>query len=373
MTKRSKLFCSLLLVVLTGLMYGCGGGGGTAVTATPPSGKLAQGPVSGAVVFADRQVGGTRFVLDADEVRTTTDANGNYRLPSAPNYAFVLVSRGGTDILTGQDAIQMLAQDGSVNMTVLTTLLTLDSTGTTKLSEKLQALQPSKAPLDFDVSTASTPAMLLLTKSVETAVQSITAAIRTKAAAALPALTITDQQIAYIQFRALQQIALGFSVTLENLATPAGLRNALETAIAAGITEINKDAINADLTPPASGNISIDVTAAASIADDAVTAAATVLGTTLSSIVALPVSTVKSEIELANADPLSFKAAFATASASTFTKISSLVTTSASTPSPYGPTGITILFINNLPGTITGSAGTGGSGGGPGTGFKPVL
>ena len=368
MITRSKLLRSLLLVTLTSLVFGCGGGGGSAGSATPPSGKLAQGPVKGAIVFADRVVGGTRFAKDADEVWTTTDDNGNYKLPSVPNYTYVLVSKGGTDTLTGQDAIQLIAQPGAVNITVLTTLLTLDPTCTTKLSEKLQAMQPSKAPLDFDVSTASTPAMLLLIKSVETAVQSITAAVKSNAAAT--GRTISDQQIADIQFRALQQIASGFSTTTQPLASPAGLRNALETAITSGINLINSDA----LTPPNTGNISIAVTAAASIADNAVTAATTILGTTLGSTVALPVTSIQSEIALANANPVAFKAAFAAAiSASNpmFALVSSQVITSASTPSPYNPANIQIIFAA-IPSTITGSAGTGGSGGGTGVGSKPV-
>ncbi|MBL0225424.1 MAG: hypothetical protein IPQ16_07550 [Geobacteraceae bacterium] len=366
MTRRSTLLHSLLLVVLTGLLAGCGGSAGTAAAPAVQSGKLAQGPVSGAVVFADRIVG-TRgnFVWDTDEIKDVTDADGNYKLPSVPNYDYVLVSKGGTDTLTGLPAIQLLAQPGSINITILTTLLTLDSSKTTKLSEKLQALQPVKAPLDFDVSKDATPATLLLVKSVEIAVQSITDTVISKAVKA--GYTITDQQIADVQFRALEQIALGFAGTTENLATPAGLRNALEAALAEGIKKINADAA------ANKSNLVIDLTAAPSIADNAVDAAATVLGTTLTSTVPLSASTVQSEIDLANASAGTFAATFAKALDAlvnpTMAKISSLITTSASTPSPYGPANIFIVFVNTIPGTITGSAGTGGSGGGTGGGF----
>jgi hypothetical protein len=359
MTIRSKQLHSLLLVALTAILYGCGGGGSSSVgsvVAAPPSGKLAQGPVRGAVVFADRAVGGTRFVKDADEISAITDANGNYRLPSVPNYSYVLVSKGGVDTLTGKPAIQMLAQPGSVNITILTTLLTLDSTGTTKLSEKLQALQPTKAPLDFDISTASTPATLLLAKSVEVAVESISTTVVTNATA--KGYTISDQQLADIQFQALQQIARGFSTTTANLATPAGLNLALTAAVKAGITEINKAA-----------NIEISSAAAASIADNAVLAAATILATTPSSTVAMSVSSVQSEVALASASPATFTAAFSNAASAIFAAVSSLTTTSASTPFPYGPADIVVFYINTFPGVLTGSAGTGSSGGGTGVGF----
>ena len=212
--------------------------------------------------------------------------------------------------------------------------------------------------------------MLLLIKSVEIAVQSITTTVNSNAAKS--GYSISDQQIADIQFRALEQIALGFAAnTTDNLAAPAGLRNALEAAITEGIKKINADAsgiIN-------KGNVLIDPAAAVSIVDNAVGAAATVLDTTLSSTVPLSASVVQSETALAGASPV-YAATFAKALdllSPAIVKISSLITTSASTPSPYGPANIFIVFVNTIPGTITGSAGTGGSGGGTGGGFKPLL
>ena len=364
MITRSTLLSSLLLMALSGLISDCGGSTSGSTTTALTSSKLAQGPVSGAVVFADRVDGGVLLAKDADEVWTTTDASGNFKQPATPPYKYMLVSQGGTDTLTGLPAIQMLAQPGSANITILTTLLSLDLSNSVKLSVKLQALQPQKAALDFDVSTASTPAMLLLVKSVETAVQSITSAVKSRAGAS--GFTITDQQMTDIQFRALQQIALGFADTAENLATPAGLKTALAAAVASGIVEINKYNLN----------ISFDTHAAAFIAENAVSAACIILKTSSSSTAALSVAAIQSEIDLAHADPVIFKAAFAeaiSASNPTFAKVSSLVVTSASTPSPFGPPNIFIVFVNTIPGVITGSAGTGSTGGGTGGGFKPVL
>jgi hypothetical protein len=361
MITRSKLLCSLLLVALTGLMYGCGGGGSTA-SSTPPSGKLVKGPVEGAIVFADR-IGtdnSPNLVRDSDEVWAQTDANGKFTLPSVPNYKYVLVSQGGKDTLpsprTQQNAILMLAPAGSANITLLTTLVALDTTGT--VYKNLQALQsaPLTAALDFDVSTASTPATLLLMKSVEFAVQSITYAVTQKAGSTY---TISEQQIAIIQFQALQQIALEFAKSTSNLGTPAGLKAALTTAVAAGLTEINKAA-----------NIEINLSAASSIADNAV-AQASALNSTEFSGSALNVSSVLIEKNLASA--VLFSSTFQSALSATFAAIGSMTATTGSTPSPYGPSNIFINTIVLPPGIITGSVGTGSGGGGTGVAGKPVL
>jgi hypothetical protein len=362
MITRSKLLCSLLLVALTGLMYGCGGGGST-VASTPPSGKLVKGPVEGAIVFADR-IGidnSPNLIRDSDEVWAQTDANGKFTLPSVPNYRYVLVSQGGKDTLpsprTQQNAILMLAPAGSANITILTTLVALDTTGT--VYKNLQALQsaPLTAALDFDVSTASTPATLLLMKSVEFAVQSITSTVTSKAA--LSGFTISNQQIALIQCQALQQIALEFAKTTSNLGTTTGLKAALTTAVAAGLTEINKAV-----------NIEINLSAAPSIADTAVTEAMT-LDPTLFSGSALNVSSVLIEKNLAS--PALFSSSFAAAINTTFAAISSLTATSGNTPDPMGPTGIFVNTVILPVGIITGSAGTGSGGGGTGVAGKPVL
>lgn len=355
MITRSKRLYSLLLVACTGLVFGCGGGGGGGggiPAAQVVSGNLVGGPIKGAVVFADRIGGSTRFVLDGDEIHSfVTDGNGHYTLSSVPNYKYVLVSRGGQDTLTGQDSIQMLAQPGSANITILTTLVTLDTTQT--LYKKLQALQPKKAPIDFNISKTATPATLLLAKSVETAVQAIT-----KAATSNPAAVISAQQIADIQFQAFQQIALSLAATSEKLAAPAGLNRALQTGVDNAIAEINKAA-----------NIKIDPAAAVVIADNSVASASTVLSVAASSETELSVSTVQSEIALAASNP-SYATTFSNAISTTSAAIVSFVNTLfSSTPSPYAPPTIVIVVVNTDPGVITGGGGVGGGGGGTGGGF----
>src|SRR6266567_4576965 len=116
--------------------------------ANGPSGRLTQGPVGGAVIFADEVSSGTRFVRDDGEIQTTTDATtGIFTLPSEPGYAYILVSVGGTDQLTNQPAMQLIAPSGSANVTPLTTLVALDTTGLVKA--KIEALGTS---FDVDIS-----------------------------------------------------------------------------------------------------------------------------------------------------------------------------------------------------------------------------
>lgn len=348
MNIKSKILSALAITALTCFTYGCGGGG-SATTSSPPSGKLVQGPVSGATVFADRVVGGTKFVLDADEVRVTTDVNGRYVLPSTPSYNYVLVSKGGTDTLSGQPAIQLLAQPGSANITVLTTLVTLDTTNT--LYKKIQAMQPVTAPIDFDVSTSSTPATLLMMKSVEIAVQSITSAITSKTSG-----TISDAQLADIQMQAMQQIALAFAGTTESLITQTGLKNALTAGVGNAITEINKAA-----------NIDVQASAAADISNNAVTTAQS-----LNPILADSTLSISAAVPEANlASRLFFETTISSALSASNPLWQNLLTstTSASTPFPYVRPDIVINLINRIDGVITGTTGgTGGTGGGTGVG-----
>src|SRR5262245_39761408 len=90
------------------LTCGCMGGGEVAPpgssTGTGASGKVVQGAVSGATVFADRIVanGLGDTVLDSSEssYTTVTDSTGHFTLPAVPSYSYVIVSRGGTDTLS---------------------------------------------------------------------------------------------------------------------------------------------------------------------------------------------------------------------------------------------------------------------------------
>jgi hypothetical protein len=280
MITKAKLLGLLVPVALTGLIYGCGssgsGGGGILAavdTSSVRNGSVVQGPVVGATVFADnvKAGSGTRFVKDVGEMVATIDpVTGKYTLPSMPSYNFILVSTGGTDTITTQRALLLLAPAGCTNITPLTTLVALDTTK--KIEKKLEALNGGRK-YDSNVSTNATPAILLLIKSAETAVKSVSDTI----VAAQP--TISDDSRDYIQAQIWQQIAKEFAATAQDLSTPSGVNAALTVAMTGAITDIlakNSDFITA-----------FNTTSAKTISDNAVGAAATSLGTTLASTVPL--------------------------------------------------------------------------------------
>jgi len=148
MITLQRRICFLLLSLLTVVVYGCGGGGSASTpnTTSVQTGSVVQGPVRGATVFADNVAAGTRFVQDAGEISAPTDSTGGFFLPSFPSYDFVLVSMGGTDSITGQPALLLLAPAGSANISPLTTLVALDTTKA--IQAKLEALMegPSLIP-----------------------------------------------------------------------------------------------------------------------------------------------------------------------------------------------------------------------------------
>jgi len=108
------------------------GGGGT-TTPTSTSGRLVDGPVSGAVVFLDvngdgafQDGGDNDGIPEAGEVGEPvayTDGNGYYTISGAGNYAIIAL-KGGTDIVTGQTInFDMKAPPGSTVVSPLTTLV----------------------------------------------------------------------------------------------------------------------------------------------------------------------------------------------------------------------------------------------------------
>ncbi|CAA6604225.1 hypothetical protein MTBLM1_20347 [Rhodospirillaceae bacterium LM-1] len=92
----------------------------TAPVAVSLSGKAIDGYISGATVFLDTDNDGS---LDAGEIWTTTDSQGNYTL-SSTNTNVPIVLFGGTDISTNQPLVGTLkAPSGSTVVTPLTTMM----------------------------------------------------------------------------------------------------------------------------------------------------------------------------------------------------------------------------------------------------------
>ena len=74
-----KHLVTIAALLSVGLIAGCGGGGGGSVNATSTtiSGKIADGYLSGAEVFLDKNV---NYQWDSGEPKTTTDGNGAYSM-----------------------------------------------------------------------------------------------------------------------------------------------------------------------------------------------------------------------------------------------------------------------------------------------------
>jgi len=342
---RSKLFRYVALIALMGMMNGCGGG-----TSSSPgfvqSGKLVQGPVSGARIFADRVDAGVRFVEDGGEIATTTLADGSYTLPTLPTYNYILVSTGGTDLLTNMPAIQMFAPAGSKNITPLTTLVALDSTNPTLDSTKgvIAKLKAAGVDYDTDISENSSPAVLLLVKSIETATKSLADALNTG----------SPTRKAYIQARIMQAIALSVAApgtTVADLSTPSALTTKLTAALGVAVTNILADNSNITFTTPGDA-----ATITSIVAANSVTAAVKSLGNPPQSS-PLSTTTVQKEATLLDA-----AATFLNAVANTVTAIITSSITIVSTPDPVSPPTITVVTVP-ISIIVTGATGSTGSSG----------
>lgn len=241
--RRSGTLVSAGGMFLLLLTCGCMGGGEVAPPGTDgsgsggggngPSGKVLQGAVAGATVFADRIIanGLGDLVQDSSETpyKTVTDSAGHFILPAVPPYSYLIVSRGGTDTLSGKSAAMMLAPSGANNVSALTTMVALDPT----LQTKIQALMGG-ASYDADISLAVTPAALMLAKTIETAVQALTEALNPGNA------TLSSSQVNDLQLTTLTNLATQVSsLSSAALGSPAALQAAVTTAVTATVTTVD--------------------------------------------------------------------------------------------------------------------------------------
>jgi hypothetical protein len=361
---RYKIMYYVLVVAVTLLASGCGGGS-TSSTLSPSyvqAGKVVGGPVSGATVFADHwdPAIGRQFVLDAGEIvaQFNTDDSGSYRLPVLPTYDYVLVSRGGIDTVTGLDAIQMLAPAGAANITPFTTLVALDATNvkvdpTIGVRKKLEALLPNGARYDTDVSQYSSPAALLLLKSIETATRSLTDAITSQAIIQQSGYTISQFEVqnAYIQVRIMQAIAQRLAGPTLDITIPDNLAAELTTALTVAIVAIRNDNSNNLVVGDAA-------TIAGKVASDSVTAAVAALETT--SATGLSTAIVKLEAGITGLKNVA--TAFMAAVTSTVNAIIGTTITRVLAPPTFSPPSIPVVRIP-ISMVLTGSGGGPSSGG----------
>ncbi len=173
--KRSPVSLCIMLIagVMTVIGCGGGGGGGSEASVAGPSGKVTMGAVSGAVVFADHASGTEwNFRMDADEAETSTtsDQGGNFELSMMPGFSYGMVAMGGTDSLTGNEAMFMLAPAGARNISPLTTLVALNQNSKT-------AIESLGIPYDADLTTTITPAAALFVHSIQAVVKAAVDAV----------------------------------------------------------------------------------------------------------------------------------------------------------------------------------------------------
>jgi hypothetical protein len=229
------------------LTCGCMGGGEVAPTSsgsnsvTGASGKVVQGAVSGATVFADKIVanGLGDMVMDSSESAyvTVTDSTGHFTLPAVPPYPYVIVSKGGTDTLSGQPAVMMMAPSGAQNVSALTTMVAINPT----LKSNLETLMGG-ASFDTDISQSVSPAALMLAKTIETTVQSLTQSLNPGGS------TLSTAQVNDIQLTTLTNLASQVStLTPAALATPATLQSVVTTAVTATATSIDSRYTNINI------------------------------------------------------------------------------------------------------------------------------
>jgi hypothetical protein len=113
----------------------------SSLTLAQASGKVVQSYVNGATVFIDFD---SDLVQDANETAVTTGVDGSYTLSynNAGNPSFQLVSVGGTKVDASgntEPASLMLAPKGASNISLLTTLVALDSDLAAKLGANYHA------------------------------------------------------------------------------------------------------------------------------------------------------------------------------------------------------------------------------------------
>jgi hypothetical protein len=343
-----------LILGLTGMMSGCGSDNSTPA-ASGPGGTALQGPVSGATVVA-KKVGNSDFSkiekYDAtnDELSVKTGTDGKFKFQSNPPYAHTLVMlTDGIDTLTGQKNIQMIAKAGSTYITPLTTLVATDTTG--NVEAKLLALLPPNTKItnigDLDTSTQATPALLIVSKTIETAVTAMSATVSGKVNAdGTNANKISPQQLAAVQTQTLQAIAttiaaLPVDTATATLQTPSSLNTVvMAPALNVAITEITKPIIINNVSTPSNITISNPTAIATTIATAAIVSSAnSINGTPTLTAPATAANT--STVLVVESDKININAsagsAAATAAATVTTQTAAAVTTASA------PANITVV------------------------------
>lgn len=183
MKNLKNIVLQIAVLSLTVILAACSSGGSSHSSApvtetTAPetvTGSVVQGPVANALVFADRsnESGEYNYKLDDDESYTRTADDGTFNdLVIPAGYGdYVLVSKGGTDTISGDPAISMRAPKGAKNITPITTLVASVPAGAERdsLVAKLATMAGDGGAYDDDPASESgtSEQFFALTKMVE--------------------------------------------------------------------------------------------------------------------------------------------------------------------------------------------------------------
>ncbi|MHB8829344.1 MAG: Ig-like domain-containing domain [Syntrophales bacterium] len=238
-------YCGIILMLAGAIaMSACGGGGdGGAPASAGLSGKIVQGPVSGALVFADHNDGSAlaNGSFDAGEISTTSNTDGTFTYPGKPGYAYISHSTGGTDTTTNKPALPMAAPPDVTVISPLTTMVALTPPAQqAALIVKLESIMGG-ASYASNPADSTTPAALALTKSIESAMTAVGGAAQ-QAAAESGGTTLTNTQIDQIGTTVAQKIADQLSspaVTTTTLTNSATLASTMATGAVAAAAEIS--------------------------------------------------------------------------------------------------------------------------------------
>ena len=254
MEKRSLHAATRLAAVAAAaaLVVGCGLKEDDPVTVAAPGGAVVQGPVSGAIVFADRIPAGQirgNGIVDADEkaYSTTTDSTGNWKLTAVPTYDYEIVSLGGTDTITSQPAITMRAEGGKAGQTVtsqavtpLTTLVQLTpEANRAALKTTIQSLGVAyNAKIDEGI----TPAAAALVKAVTTTASMVVEVLNTAAGGNDNTRLLSTQAVKSVQTEVLAALATNLvGKTATQLDTGAEIASITQVATSSALTEMAAD------------------------------------------------------------------------------------------------------------------------------------
>ena len=265
LTRYQMYICTLLLALV---LSACGNDNGAGVLLTDNlGGKVVQAPVAGATVFLDKIGSGKEYEQDDQNewvtYSTVSADDGTWSLatPPATFGKYRVVSLGGSYSFVDESgltvkvaAMTMSAPAGAKNVTPLTTLVELQPTPELQLAVQQKLEKLGIASYDIDISQATaTPAALLLSKSVETVVATLTNAINVPDSAGITPLSAPD--LAKIQQIILLKIATGLQESAVDLTSPDKLKVVLQDSAAVAVAAIVKAEPAITLNPAQAGAV----------------------------------------------------------------------------------------------------------------------